>query len=196
MASSDRYRNFATVFYPESCSFEDMRNFLSDLHVSCFISPLHDKDINPTGEPKKPHWHVMFMFEGKKSREQVADLLNGSGAVGIEIVNSQRGYARYLCHLDNPEKVQYNIDQVTALSGADYDDSIGLPVDTVKACRDMIEFCNDNCVLSFDVLVDYSIACRPDWFRVLKQSSTLFIKEYLKSKAWRIKKEKEDAESS
>lgn len=100
-----RSRNFATVVYPDSAP-ENWLSIASELCVPAFISPLHDKDVNPTGEDKKPHWHVMFMFEGKKSIEQVQELFISFGGVGIEKVNSIRSYARYLCHLDNPDKAQ------------------------------------------------------------------------------------------
>ena len=81
---------------------------LDQLHVAALISPLHDKDTNPSGEPKKPHYHVLLMFEGVKDYEtQVKPIFAEIGGVGREMVNSARGYARYLCHLDNPEKAQY-----------------------------------------------------------------------------------------
>ena len=52
-----RTRSYATVVYPESAP--DFLERLNDLKVPCFVSPLHDKDFNPTGEPKKPHYHVL-----------------------------------------------------------------------------------------------------------------------------------------
>lgn len=48
------------------------------------------------------------MFDGVKTIEQAKDLFEQIGGVGCEKVNSIRGYARYLCHLDNPEKAQYD----------------------------------------------------------------------------------------
>ena len=54
---SGRSRSYATVVYPESAP--DFLERLNDLKVPCFVSPLHDKDINPTGEAKKPHYHVL-----------------------------------------------------------------------------------------------------------------------------------------
>ena len=38
--------------------------------VPAFISPLHDKDMNPTNEPKKPHYHVIITFDSVKTTEQ------------------------------------------------------------------------------------------------------------------------------
>ena len=64
-----RVRNFATVVYPESAP-ENWQEILAEQFIPAFISPLHDKDINPTGEPKKPHYHVMIMYEGKKSESK------------------------------------------------------------------------------------------------------------------------------
>ena len=42
------------------------------------------------------------------------------GGVGVEPVKSVRAYARYLCHLDSPDKVCYRTEDVLSLSGADY----------------------------------------------------------------------------
>lgn len=187
-AAADRFRNFATLFYPDSCNFNKMKNFLTELHVPAFISPLHDQDINADEMQKKAHWHVMMMFEGKKSLEQIEKMLEGSGAVGVKPINSMRGYARYLCHLDNPEKHEYSTEEVVSLNGADYSFAIGLPSDDDKACREIMDFIDSNNVISFDLLCRFLLDNRPDLWRVIKHSSTLYIKEYLKSRTWRLEK--------
>lgn len=177
-----RYRNFATVAYPESVNFQDLKSFITDLHVPSFISPLHDQDKNPDGEDKKPHWHILLMFEGKKSVDQIRELLDGSGCVGVEVVQSQRGYARYLCHLDNPEKHQYNIEEVVELSGACYDDSIGLPTNEIKACQEMQDWIIENHVYYIHQLMDYARNERPDWYRIIINSKMFVMKEYIFSR--------------
>lgn len=178
-----RTRNFATVVYPESAP-ENWQEILSEQFVPAFISPLHDKDINPTGEAKKPHWHVMLMFDGVKTIEQAAEIFNKIGGVGCEVVQSQRGYARYLCHMDNPEKFQYSPEDVRALCGADYTGSIGLVTDKYKAIGEMIDFCEENGIVSYSELLKYCRMERFDWFRVLCDNGTVVMKEYLKSKSW------------
>lgn len=75
-----RTRNFATVVYPESAP-SDWIDKLDQLHVAALISPLHDKDTNPSGEPKKPHYHVLLMFEGKKDYENRLSLYSLKSAV-------------------------------------------------------------------------------------------------------------------
>ena len=102
-----RTRNFATVVYPESAP-DNWQSILEEQFVPAFISPLHDSDLNPTGEPKKEHYHVVIMYDSVKTMEQAQDLFQKIGGVGCERVQSIRGYARYLCHLDNPDKHQYD----------------------------------------------------------------------------------------
>ena len=181
--ADNRKRNFATIVYPESAP-EDWLLVLSELCVPCFISPLHDKDELPDGTQKKPHYHVLFMFEGKKSDEQVQEIFALIGGVGRENVISARGYARYLCHLDNPEKASYNVDDVKMLGGADYFSVVNLVTDKYKAIGEMIDFCNTNDVYSYSDLLEWCRVNRFDWFRVLCDNGTFVIKEYLKSRSW------------
>lgn len=181
--ASSRTRNYATVVYPESAP-DNWQEILAEQFIPAFISPLHNQDKNPTGEPKKPHYHVILMFDGVKTREQaqkVFDLIHG---VGCEAVQSIRGYARYLCHLDNPEKAQYKQDEVRSLCGADYPATIGLVTDKYKAIGEMIDYCEDNGVYSYSELLKYCRMERFDWFRVLCDNGTVVMKEYLKSKSW------------
>lgn len=182
-ASDARKRNFATVIYPESAP-ENWREILAGYFVPAFVSPLHDKDVNATGDPKKAHHHVMVMFEGKKSDEQVKTMFDAIGGVGLERVESLRGYARYLCHLDNPEKAQYNPSDVVSMNGSDYSYTIGIVADKYKAVREMIAFCKANQIVSYAELLEYASAEQDTWFRILCDSGTVVMKEYLKSVSW------------
>lgn len=181
--SDGRGRNFATVVYPDSAP-ENWLEILAEQFIPVFVSPLHDKDLNPDGTCKKAHYHVLFMFDGKKSLDQVKAVISAFGGVGCESVQSIRGYARYLCHLDNPEKAQYSPDDVRAFCGADYTATIGLVTDKYKAIREMIAFCEDNQMFSYADLLLYCSEERSDWFRVLCDNGTIVIKEYLKSRTW------------
>jgi len=182
-ATNRRFRIFATVVYPDSAA-ENWQAVLSEQFVPAFISPLHDLDVNPDGEIKKPHWHVMLMFDGKKSTDQAQDLFSLISGIGCEVVQSIRGYARYLCHLDNPEKHQYSPEDVRSFCGADYNGVIGLVIDKYKSIREMIDYVNENDIYSYSELLDYSSHERFDWFRVLCDNGTVVIREYLKSRLW------------
>lgn len=190
-----RTRNYATVVYPDSAP-ENWREILNSFMVPVFISPLHDKDINPDGKPKKPHYHVLLMYEGPKTREQAHELFKQINGVGCEVVNSLRGYARYLCHLDNPEKHQYEKEDVICMCGSDYANVIGLPTDKYKALAEMMAFCDVNCIDSFYKLSNYAAESRMDWFRVLADSGSVFMREWLRSKSWTEDKEKAEREAN
>jgi hypothetical protein len=177
-----RTRNFATIVYPDSAP-SDWQDILSRHCVPAFISPLHDKDVNPTGEPKKPHYHVVLMFEGKKSIPQVQDIFDTFNGQGCEIVKSLRGYARYLCHLDNPEKAQYEPADVRCIA-SDYLGTIGLAVDKYVAVGEMQDFCEKYNIVSFYSLAKYARANRPDWHRMLCDCCSVYMREYLKSRQW------------
>lgn len=185
MASARRFRNFATVVYPDSVNTPDNWLFiLQEFKTPVLVSPFHDKDVNVTGEPKKPHYHVMIMFEGMKSKEQVGELFDQIGAVGLETVNSLRGYARYLCHLDNPDKHQYAVTDVLAYAGCDYLEIIGLPSDRYEIIGEMIDYCSAELIYSYASLLIYARQYRPEWFRILCDSGTIVMKEFLKSLRW------------
>lgn len=183
--SVKRTRNYATIVYPESSTTpENWQEILSEQFVPAFISPLHDKDMNATGEPKKAHYHVMIMFDSVKTHEQAKEIFEKIGGVGCQRVQSIRGYARYLCHLDNPEKAQYNQEDVRSMCGADYSGVIGLVIDKYKAIGEMIDYCEENGIISYSELLKYCRMERFDWFRVLCDNGTVVMKEYLKSKSW------------
>ena len=110
-----RYWSF--IVYPESCK-EQWKEKLNELGIAFAVSPLHDKDIDPTGEPKKAHWHVLVEFTGpttyKNVKENICDLVGGT--IPKKVI-SLRGYYRYLAHLDNPEKAQYNVEEIEKFGG-------------------------------------------------------------------------------
>lgn len=184
---TDKYRNFATIVYPESAP-ENWRDILIDSHIPAFVSELHDKDINPDGTPKKPHYHVMTMYDGPKTQKQAKKFFESLGGVGCEIVDSLRGYARYLKHLDNPEKYQYQGD-IDCYGGANYIQVIGTAADKAKALREIMVWINENDIISFSELCDYAAVNRSDWFDTLINSGSYFTEKYIKSRTWTLHKE-------
>lgn len=183
----ERTRNYATVVYPESAP-DNWKGILEDHCVPAFISPLHNKDIDLEGNLKKEHFHVMILFEACKTKEQAKEIFDSIGGVGVEIVKNTKAYSRYLCHLDNKDKAQYDIKDVISLSGADYNTMITLARDKYTAIGEMIEFCIANDVFSYAMLLLYAKKNRHDWFKVLCDSGTLTIVQFLKSRSWEVEK--------
>lgn len=112
-------RNFSAVFYPES---SDLNEVIKFLEPSKFFHILHDKDLTESGEPKKEHWHFIFTYGNPRSETAVRDRLSyflGFQAQ-VEAISSLRSMCRYLIHLDNPEKVQYDSASVVTNAPDDY----------------------------------------------------------------------------
>lgn len=181
-----RYRNFVAIGYPESL-VENWQEVLQDSHIQICVSPLHDSDENPGGEIKKEHFHILLMYDAPHTYKQAQDFFDSIKATKCEIVNSLRGQARYLCHLDNPEKHRYSEEDVLCLNGVDYRTLIELPTDNRKAVKEMINFIKENNVMAFSDLVEYAEVNNESWFVSLLEHNTIFIKEYMKSRAWKVK---------
>ena len=177
---------WATIIYPESAPNEFIE-ILSDLKIPILISPLHEYDIDPYGEVKKEHYHIIFCFDSLKTEKQVLEIIEIVNGVGIELVRSIRSYARYLCHLDNADKYKYDIIDVIELSGADYYEYCSLISDKYKAIGEMIDYCQENNVIMYSDLLEYSRLYRYEWFKILCDSGTVVIKEYLRSREYRNK---------
>lgn len=185
-----RTRNYATVVYLDSCA-DNWFEIIAESKTPVLISPLHDKDKNANGEDKKPHYHVQVLFDSVKTKEQAKEFFDTFGGVGCEVVNSCRAYARYLCHLDNPEKAQYSIDDVKCFGGADYISLIGTASDKAKAIREMIVYIEENDITCFSDLCLFTSENKSDWFDCLINSGAYFIKEYIKSRTWKLHHEEE-----
>lgn len=180
----NRTRNYASIVYPESAP-GDWIEKLSGLLVPALVSPLHDRDLDSSGNLKKPHYHVMLLFSGVKTECQAREIFDQIGAVGCEKVNCVRAYARYLIHLDNPEKAQYSRDEVMALCGVDYEGLTSIPEDRYILIGEIVDYCKENDIIRFSDLVEF---CRKEnwlWFRVVCDNSVI-VREYLKSRSWRI----------
>ena len=109
-------RNWAFVLYPESAPSDWMEQ-LQATGLPIAISPLHDRDLDPTGEPKKAHYHIILCYQGPTSYNVVKAITDGLGQPIPQPLESVRGYYRYLSHKDNPDKVQYSEADIQHLNG-------------------------------------------------------------------------------
>lgn len=192
--TEQRFRNFSCVLYEESVS-PNFVQIIDSWHVPCFLSPYHDSDkdtekLDDNGNPtiKKPHWHLLYMSEGKKSVDGMRALFSSIGGVGLEVVQSIRGAARYLCHLDNPEKAQYSSVFVKCFAGADYTDIISSEADRAEALKKIIAYIDDHQIKYFHQLLNSLIADgEKDLYRLSCFSCNAPVNQYIRSKAERQK---------
>lgn len=174
-------RNWAFLVYPESAP-DNWMQILQDTGLQCAISPLHDSDLNPTGEPKKAHYHVIACYSGPTSFNVVKGLTDSLHAPIPQALEQVKGYYRYLTHQDNPEKAQYSPDDIQAVNGfniLDYSDLTRSELNAIKVqllgiirsmgfveYSDFMNFLLDNCMVAeFDVAA----------------SNTLFFDRYITS---------------
>ena len=168
-------RIWACIGYEESLS-KNWLEMLEQLHIPCYVSPIHDKD------DVKPHYHVLFLFDGQKKQSQVKDIMTSFGGVGCELVQSKTAYLRYLCHLDSEGKTKYNVNDVRSLNGVrSYSDAIEDKTSSrYEILAEMVEYSRLHRV-SYAGLVDFAFKNqRYDWIKVLDANSRL-ISEYLRS---------------
>lgn len=185
----DRGRVWTFVFYPDSAP-ENWQEIIDSWKVEAYVSPLHDKDLNGDNEEKKPHWHVVLVFSGNKSVDQIQTLSDQLSKVKIVAqknkVADKRIMVRYLVHYDNPEKFQYEIDDIIEFCGADKLGFFAGEKEDDTAVREMMAWAREQGVTSFAVLSEYAAAEKPEWFRVLVSRRSYFMDKYLKSLAYEL----------
>jgi len=150
-----------------------------------FYFVFHDKD------DKKPHYHVFFTAINGISPNTAQEIVIAIGGANKEVlkVASKRGYLRYLTHMDNPEKHQYDVSEVHTGCGAVYDneaimDEKELQLLSIGIMRDMVEYIDNNNVYLYCDFVRYCLDCKPAWFNVLVSSRGRVIDKYIKSLHW------------
>lgn len=174
-----RYRQWTIIVYPESAP-ENWRNLLNG--QTWIESPLHDKDVNADGTEKKPHWHILVAFDGKKSYEQVkliADSLNGASP---QYVQNMVGMVRYFAHLDNPEKVQYDSKQIIGY-GIDVEKYLKNAIDIDNLICEIEEFIDEHKIIEYAKLTRVARMMReeyPDWHKVIS-THTIHFRAYVNS---------------
>lgn len=184
-----RTRIWTLVVYPDSAP-ENWREILAGLHIPVYISPLHDRDISADGKSKKPHYHVVLCFKGKKSIEQIqtiSDQLSGVKVIWEQCaVGDLSGMVRYLVHFDDANKAQYDMGDIEALGGADVLAHFAGAADVDEAVGEMMDWLCEQGITSFAALSRYARAKKPDWFRVLTSKRTVFMAQFCKSLQWEL----------
>lgn len=148
-------RNWAFVAYPESLPTNWKEQLqLTGLQVA--ISPLHDKDKDPIGEPKKPHYHVILCYAGPTSYNVVKALTDSLNCPIPQPLEQVRGYYRYFTHMDNPEKYQYSPDTIETINGFSIMDFVELTKSEVlTAKRKLQSLIRERNILEYSDFMDY-----------------------------------------
>jgi len=199
------------IYPADGVSAEDIGEVLSRLGLVWILSPLHDRDFFrkdgqdeveswKAGEPKKPHYHCILIFDTLKSFSQVKTIVAPVGGVRVEVVNVLRAVVRYLTHEDDKTgKAKYRLEDIT--SGGEVDvgkffepeKEVMTPEGRSRIIGDMSKFIDGDDdqlpITEFDV---FEIFCRDsnwEWYVVLTNSGLCrgHIEAKIKSKRNRLK---------
>ena len=183
-----RCAKWTLVVYPESAP-DNWRDVLDDLHIEWVESPLHDKDVNPTGEPKKPHWHILLIFSSVKAYEQVLDLTAPLCGTIPQRVHNTKGLVRYMCHLDNPEKQPYKQSDIKVHGGADiYELLCPSKTEIDMFQTEMLHWVEENDIRDLADLNRYACEYEHDtWYPILTSQHSMFIRYHIQSRRHQIK---------
>lgn len=175
-------RNWTFVLYPESAP-EDWKEQLKLSGLMSAISPLHDKDVNPTGEPKKAHYHILLVYSGPTTFSAVSKFTASLKATIPQPLESVRGMYRYFSHKDNPEKYQYNDEEIVTINGFNIADLVELTKSEVNELKaSILKLIRELGITEYadlvDVLVDNEMMAEYD----VAINNTFFFNTYITSK--------------
>lgn len=151
---AQRQRAFNAVFYPESAP-ANWREIVDGWHVQG-LSILHDKD-----EGKKPHHHLLLMFSSMKSLAQVHAMTDELGSKELQPSHDLRASARYLLHLDHPDKFQYPFTALESFAGAS---ALDLTAPIGDPSPEIMAFVREQGLMEYSDLIHYCLDHRPEWF--------------------------------
>lgn len=190
LPKDERTRNWTFVVYPIEGTPPapiEWREIVDEQHIQWIESPYHDSDLNADGSLKKPHIHVLVMYEGNKSFEQVKQLTEALNAPIPQKVANVKGLVRYFVHMDNPEKHQYSKDDIRCHGGADSAEYLKATATTrYQLIKEMMDWVRSNEVTEMEDLMTYAGVERfGDWFPLLCDNSSYVMGEFIRSRRHR-----------
>ena len=172
-------RDWTFLVYPESAP-ANWREILDETHIRWVESPLHDKDINPDGEFKKSHFHILLSADGPITEQAVMKIIEPLNGPIPKKVGSAKGLVRYMAHLDNPEKYQYPVSEIIGHNGADVASYFELTMtNKIVMMKDIVKFIYEE---EIDNYADFLMLCiekSDDWFNISVNHNTLAINKLI-----------------
>ena len=183
-------RNWCFVLYPDSAPANWME-VLQQTGLEVAISPLHDKDKDPTGENKKAHYHIIILYQGPTTGAIVWDLVVGELGQPMPIpLQGVRGMYRYFTHRDNADKYQYNEKDIQVLNGFDINCYADLTTaDKAKIKIELIKMIKESVITEYSDFVDRLLELDKDDYLYIGTTNTLFFNAYITSIRHKIKDE-------
>ena len=95
---------------------ELLQNTLTEIQ-SFVATIIHDKDLTDNGEPKTIHMHAYIETNEKHTKKQFIDILSellkiDKQKISVDGTKSNVLMLQYLTHKNQPQKAQYQVDQI------------------------------------------------------------------------------------
>jgi plasmid replication protein len=148
-------RYWTVVVYPES-SPPDWVEQVKQTHLAYLISPIHDKDLTAVGDYKKPHYHLVLMWENPTTFANVREVLKPITEVCPQAVNNLGRLARYLVHMDDPDKAQYDVADIQS-GGVDLEEMLYSQNNRAKQFELVHRYCLEHNITEYKDLLDRTL---------------------------------------
>ena len=117
--NTKKRRDFMFLLYEESMT-RDALEYLEKNSYPVIISPWHDRDKHDDGSIKKKHRHCMWTGKTCMSPASIRSIMQFTGGVLCpQEIYDKDAMIRYFIHEDNPEKVQYDINDMICYGGTE-----------------------------------------------------------------------------
>ena len=190
---------FCAILYPDSTTYDTdyVIKALAKEHLTFAVSPIHDKDVEEDGSPKKRHYHLLLAYSSATTLNNIKSWFKSCGLPEsdlhtVRVCASGVGYFRYLTHKDNPEKAQYNVNDIKIFNDSDelfkrFSKTASEKIDDLVRIFQIVD---ELYTISFHSLLQYLMLNERDLFKMITSSSALAIcvKEYQRSLEYDLKR--------
>ena len=188
----NKSKYFCCLLYPDSSTYDvdKVIKSLAEEHLTFAVSPIHDRDVEDDGAIKKSHYHLLLAYSSATTLNNIRGWFKVCGLPesdlhSVRVCASGVGYYRYLTHKDNPEKAQYNDNDIRVFNDADdlFKKFSKTASDKIDGLVRIFQIVDELNTISFHSLIQYLMYNERDLFKLLTSSSALAIcvKEYQRS---------------
>lgn len=180
---SIKKRVWTSVIYPDSLPAEWV-DLLKKSGLKSAVSPLHNNDYNPDGEPKKAHYHLILIYGSPTTFNNVAKFTQGILCGTIpQALESVEGMYRYFTHKDNPEKAQYDEKDIQSFNGFNIYDFVQIRnSEIIRIKQELLDIIIDDKITEYCELIDIVKSMDDYSYFDVASSNTIFFTKYIASR--------------
>lgn len=182
-SKKQKERYWAFIMYEDSRP-KNWKEILEDQMIEIAISPRHDRDMEEDGTLKKPHYHVMIIFNGPTTYNRALEISNLVNGTIPKRILSVKGMYDYLTHKNNEDKAKYREEDIVCLNGFEIKD-FGYTNSEIEAMkREIIEIIRNEKIMDFAYLYDSLTDMGMNKLCEILSKNVVFFNAYLKSKKY------------